>query len=169
MHRPLCLAMKFLFSCGLLVAAFATSAVQAGDVRVGTSAVNLQSDDSMVIAGGIGPGKATGQEGELRSVAVVVEKPGTGKIAIVACDVLFVERDFVDQAVAEIEKLTGIPAGNVLVNATHTHHAPSVTRADGLRAREEVCRWAAKGDRAIGRRGQRATAAGRCADALQAR
>lgn len=131
MHRPLCRDMKFHFSCGLLLVAFATSAVQAGDVRVGTSAVNLQSDDSMVIAGGIGPGKATGQEGELRSVAVVVEKPGAGKVAIVACDVLFVERDFVDQAVAEIEKLTGIPAGNVLVNATHTHHAPSVTRVHG--------------------------------------
>src|SRR4029077_4577582 len=83
--------------------------LQAADLRVGGAAVNLQADDSMVIAGGIGPGKVSGQEGELRAVAVVLEKPGAGKVAIVACDVLFVTRDFVDPALARIEKSTGIP------------------------------------------------------------
>ncbi len=94
----------------------------------------------MVIGGGIGPGKATGQEGELRAVATVVEKPdgakGT-KVAIVACDVLFVERDFVDRALARIEKSTGIPAQCVLVNATHTHHAPTTATVHGYE-RDEV-------------------------------
>src|ERR1700674_5701464 len=88
----------------------------AADVRAGAAAINLEADDSMVIAGGIGPGKATGQEGELRAVAAVLEKPGAGKVAVVACDVLFVTRDFVDPALAQIEKSTGIPPANVLVN-----------------------------------------------------
>ncbi len=39
--------------------------LQAGDVLVGSAAVNIAADDSMVIGGGIGPGKATGQEGAL--------------------------------------------------------------------------------------------------------
>jgi neutral ceramidase len=107
-----------------------------GDVRVGAAAVNLEADDSMVIGGGIGPGKATGQEGELRSVAVVLEKAPAGKVAIVACDVLFVSRDFLDPALVEIEKSTGIPASNVLINATHTHHAPTTATVHGYQREE---------------------------------
>jgi hypothetical protein len=107
------------------------TALAAADLRVGAAAVNLEADDSMVIAGGIGPGKATGQEGELRSVAVVLEKPGSPKVAIVACDVLFVTRDFVDAALAQIEKSSGISPDHVLVNATHTHHAPCTASVHG--------------------------------------
>lgn len=101
------------------------------DLRVGASAVNLQSDKTMVIAGGIDPHYAAEQEGELRAVAVVVERPGQAKLAIVACDVLFVPRDLADAAVAEIERKTGIPADHVLINATHTHHAPSIVPVHG--------------------------------------
>ena len=100
-------------------------------LRVGAAAVALEADDSMVIAGGIGPGKATGQEGELRATAVVVERGGSGKVALVSCDVLFVTRDFVDRALARIEAKTGIPPSCVLVTATHTHHAPSTAVIHG--------------------------------------
>ncbi len=105
---------------------------EALDVRVGASAVNLRSDGTMVIAGGIEPHYAAEQEGELRAVAVVVERPGQAKLAIVACDVLWVPRDLADAAVAEIERKTGIPASHVLINATHTHHAPSTAPAHGF-------------------------------------
>ena len=54
------------------------------------------------IGGGIGPGHATGQEGELRASAVVIEGPGGGKACLVACDVLMVERDVLDAAAREI-------------------------------------------------------------------
>jgi hypothetical protein len=100
--------------------------VSAG-LRVGAAAAELEADDSMVIAGGIGPGKASGQEGKLRAVAVVLEKGGA-KLAIVACDVLMMTRQTLDPVVAEIGKTTGIPAANVLINCTHTHHAPSTMR-----------------------------------------
>lgn len=128
--------MNFTTTCGLALLVFALSAqAHAADLLVGAAAENIRADDSMVIGGGIGPGKATGQEGELRAVAVVVEKPkgqpGAGKVAIVACDVLFVERDFIDRALARIEKSTGIPPSAVLVNATHTHHAPTTSTVHG--------------------------------------
>jgi hypothetical protein len=100
-------------------------------VRVGAAAVEIQADDNLVIGGGIGPGKAVGQEGQLRAVAVVVEKPEAGKVAIVACDVLFVQADFVEPALARIEKSTGIKPEAVLVNATHTHHAPTTVTVHG--------------------------------------
>ncbi len=111
-----------------------TTALAAGDVRVGAAVAIIEADDAMVIGGSIGPGKATGQEGELRAVAVVLEKPlatGSSKVAIVACDVLFVTRDFVDRALVRIERSTGIPPEGVLVNATHTHHAPTTVTVHG--------------------------------------
>ena len=126
LHRGLALL-------SLLVAVTA----RAEPLRVAAAAVAVEADDSMVIAGGIGPGKATGQEGELRATAVVIEKPPGTKLAIVSCDVLFVERDFVDQALDRIERSTKIPPSHVLVHATHTHHAPSVTSIHGY-GRDDV-------------------------------
>lgn len=102
------------------------------DLRVGASAVDLRSDGTMVIAGGIEPHYAAEQEGQLRAVAAVIERPGDAKLAIVACDVLWVPRDLADAAVAEIERKTGISANCVLINATHTHHAPSTAPAHGF-------------------------------------
>jgi hypothetical protein len=94
-------------------------------LHVGAAAAEFEADDSMIIAGGISPGKAAGQEGKLRAVAVVLEQKPFGKLAIVACDVLMITRRHLDAVVAEIERATGIPAAHVLINCTHTHHAPS--------------------------------------------
>ncbi|MGI8602181.1 MAG: hypothetical protein ACR2OZ_04180 [Verrucomicrobiales bacterium] len=94
-------------------------------LRVGAAAVELKADDSMIIAGGIHEGRAKGSEGKLRSVAVVLEKAPFGKLAIVANDVLMMTRADLDPVMAEIEKRTGIPSAHVLINCTHTHHAPS--------------------------------------------
>ena len=108
-------------------AGLSRSAESTATVRVGAAAVELLADDSMVIAGGIGAGKANGQEGKLRTVAIVLEKKGV-KIAIVTCDVLMLTRQTLDPVVAEIQKSTGIPTEHVLINCTHTHHAPSTMR-----------------------------------------
>lgn len=99
--------------------------------HVGAASAEFEADDSMVIAGGILPGKAAGQEGKLRAVAVVLEKKPFGKLAIVACDILMITREWLDPVVAEIEKTTGIPAANILINCTHTHHAPSTMVVHG--------------------------------------
>lgn len=111
----------------------------AADLRVGTAAVNLEADDSMVISGGIGPRYVSGQEGQLRTVAVVIEQPGRTKLALVGCDVLFVSRKDMDPALQEIQKSTGIPFTHVLVNASHTHHAPSTTEVHGYGPDRRFC------------------------------
>jgi len=100
-------------------------------LKVGAASANLIGDNDMVMAGGIGPWKPSGQEGELRATAVVVSKEPFGTYALVGCDVLFVTRDIVDSALAEIQQLTGIPPEHVLVNASHTHSAPSTVRVHG--------------------------------------
>jgi putative heme-binding domain-containing protein len=99
------------------------------DIRVGAAAVNLKATNNMPLAGSLEARYTKEQEGELRAVATVIEKPGGGKVAIVACDVLWVTRAIVDAALAEIERSTGIPPQNVLVNATHTHSAPGTAPA----------------------------------------
>ncbi len=107
-----------------------------GDLRVGATAVNLVADDSMPMAGMAGRPRSQGQEGELRVIAIVIERPGENKLAIVACDVLWLTRDLVDDALAEITRITGIPGDHILINATHTHHAPATTRTHDWEASE---------------------------------
>jgi len=119
----------------------ATAAVseEPPDLRVGAAAVNLRCDEKMVLAGMLGPRYTNEQEGELRAVAVVIEKPGQAKLAIVGCDVLWFPRSLADAAVAEIEKTTGIPSAHVLINASHTHHAPSTAPAHAFGVSPEFC------------------------------
>ncbi|HMJ65637.1 MAG TPA: hypothetical protein VK615_09820, partial [Candidatus Binatia bacterium] len=85
------------------------------ELRVGVAAAELAADDSMIIAGGITAGKASGQEGKLRCVATVLEKDGV-RLAIVACDVLMMTRATLDPVIADIQRSTGISASNILIN-----------------------------------------------------
>lgn len=118
----------------------AGNAATVAALRVGAASVALEADDLMPIAGGILARFVKGQEGELRATAFVLEKPGSACLAIVSCDVLMLTRDLVDPVVAEIEESCGIPAANVLVHTTHTHHAPSTIRVHGYGRDETFCR-----------------------------
>ncbi|MEI8318041.1 MAG: hypothetical protein WCH79_08840 [Planctomycetia bacterium] len=116
---------------GLGWGAFSAGPCQAAEtLRVGSAAIEIPADDTMDMAGGIHPWKAKGAEAPLRATAIVLAR-GDEKIAICSCDVLFVQKDFVDPALAKIEAATGIPPERVLVHATHTHSAPSATRVHG--------------------------------------
>jgi hypothetical protein len=142
MKRMLAAVLSF-FLAGFFVSHPSVRAQQGsqadGALRVGAAAAEIEADDAMIIAGGIQGGRVSGQEGKLRAVAVVLEKPGSGKLAVVACDVLFVTRDLVDPLLEEIQKTCGIPAENILVNATHTHHAPSTIAVHGYGREEKFC------------------------------
>jgi hypothetical protein len=131
----------------LLAFALATAPAAADGLKVGAAAANFQADDAMVIGGGIGPGKATGQEGELRATAIVIEDPNGGKVALVECDVLMLERDVLDDAARRIEAATGVPFDNILINATHTHHAPTTISIHGYRREEAFTKHV--GDKAV--------------------
>jgi len=100
-------------------------------------------DDSMVIGGGIGPGATKGQEGKLQATATVIQGEsiqGESKLCIVGVDILMMHRDYMDQAAKGIEKACGIPFDNILINASHTHHAPSTVTVHGYERNEEFCR-----------------------------
>jgi hypothetical protein len=118
------LLIAFLIPC-LGLGRLSAAEVASIPLHVGAAYAEFVADDSMIIAGGITAGKATGQEGQLRAVAVILEQAPFGKLVIVANDVLMMTRTHLDPVVAEIEKTLGIPASHVLINCTHTHHAPS--------------------------------------------
>ncbi|HMC66573.1 MAG TPA: hypothetical protein VKI65_16690 [Gemmataceae bacterium] len=122
-----------------------------GVLRVGAAAAELEAEDSMAIGGGIGPGFVKGQEGKLRAVAVVIERSNgretqaKEKVAIVACDVLMMNRDLLDPVAEEIEQKCGIPVSNILINCTHTHHAPSTCTVHGYPRDEVFCKRVQRG------------------------
>jgi hypothetical protein len=62
----------------------------------------------------------------LRARCLVLDD-GRTRIAIAICDSLLISRELVDEAKALAQRATGIPAGNMLIAATHTHSAPTVT------------------------------------------
>ncbi len=132
-----------LFALSVGLSALLTAPAKSADpapLRVGAAAVNFKADDRMQLGGHMHALYAKGQEGELRAVATVIEQPGSGKFAIVACDVLFVTREMIDRAAALIEKSCGIEPAHLLVNATHTHNAPSTVRIHGAQAEPEFIR-----------------------------
>lgn len=106
-------------------------------VRVGSASSAFRAENDMVIGGGIHPGHSGSQEGELRATAVVIERGE--KIALVACDILMIRRDYLDAAARRIEKEVGIPFDNILINATHTHHAPSTVSIHAYERDETFC------------------------------
>ena len=124
----------------ILAALVCGSSGGAQELKAGAAAEILAADDAMVIGGGIGPGKARGQEGELRASAVVVEDAHGGRVALIACDVLMIERDVLDRAARRIERETRVPFDHVLINATHTHHAPTTVTVHGYERDEAFTR-----------------------------
>jgi hypothetical protein len=122
---------------GSLLLSILVSSGQAAELEAGAAAVNLVANDGMVIGGGIGPHKVVGQEGELRASAVVIKDPGGARVALVACDVLMVNRDVLDRAARRIERELKIPFDHILINATHTHSAPTTCKIHGYQREEE--------------------------------
>lgn len=106
--------------------------------RVGTATSEMLADDSMVIGGGIGPGFVQGQEGKLQATATFIQ--GSLSICIVAVDVLMMHRDNMDEATQRIGKACEIPLANILINTSHTHHAPSTVTVHGYQRDEKFCR-----------------------------
>lgn len=98
-------------------------------MKAGSCSVEIPSDESMIIAGGIHPRFASGREGKIRASALVIEK--NIKVCIVSCDVLALQRDVCDEVCSEVERRFGIPFENILIASTHTHHAPATVTVHG--------------------------------------
>jgi hypothetical protein len=124
------------WAASLVWLAMSPLGVWSADLKAGAAKALLVADDSMVIGGSIGPSKAQGQEGELRASAVVIQDPSGAKVALIACDVLMLPREILDPAARQIEAKTGIPFNHILINTTHTHHAPTTITVHAYKREE---------------------------------
>lgn len=95
--------------------------VRSQDLRVGAAVRVITPDPLLPVSGGIGtPKKTVEKKGELFARAVVLEK-GSTRIAIVSVDNLGWPSVLGDRSRELVKR---IPAGNILIGATHTHSAP---------------------------------------------
>ena len=78
------------------------------------------------------------QEASLRASALLIQ--GEAPVCIISCDVIGVMRDTAEQIAAEIGQTCGVPFDNVMVTATHTHHAPRPMPVYTTPRIEELCR-----------------------------
>ncbi|MBI3920986.1 MAG: hypothetical protein HY318_06150 [Armatimonadetes bacterium] len=77
------------------------------------------------------------QEAELRASALVLE--AGQRLCLVSCDTLVVPGHVLEQATRRIVTETGVPFSNILITATHTHHAPSTLDVLGFHRDEDFC------------------------------
>jgi hypothetical protein len=97
------------------------------EVRVGASAVVISPPLGVAMAGYYSERGATDVHDDLYAKALVLESGGT-KAALVALDLISTSRHFVEDARRQIEESTGIPAGHVMISASHTHTGPILAR-----------------------------------------
>ncbi|MFO7907989.1 MAG: hypothetical protein ACQESR_30265 [Planctomycetota bacterium] len=108
-----------LVSVQLLSAEAATSGF-----RAGAATSNITPFLGGAVIGGFTHFPATGVHDELHARCLVVDD-GKTKLALVVCDLLGVSHDVSNTARKLIAENTGLPPGNVLICAVHTHSACS--------------------------------------------
>jgi neutral ceramidase len=99
------------------------SPASADPPRVGASSVKITPEPKTPMAGYYSPRAAEGVHDDLFAKAIVIESNGQ-KAALVALDLISTTRDMVEDARRLIERETGIPAGSVMISATHAHTGP---------------------------------------------
>src|SRR5688572_19403898 len=78
------------------------------------------------VNGGMRDVTATAAHDRLHARCLVLDD-GKTKLAIVVVDSCMIPRELVEDAKTQATKRTGIPADHMLISATHTHSAPTVT------------------------------------------
>lgn len=109
--------------------AFITSLAWAGDLRVGAAQTNITPATGVPLAGYYHARGSDSVHDDLQARAIVLEKNGT-RVALVSLDLITTRRGFVEKSRELIEKQTGIPAGHVMINASHAHTGPILPNDD---------------------------------------
>jgi len=117
--------MSALLSLALLLAATGD-----GDLKAGFGVADLTPDAGANIPGGFRANPNKGVRDPLHAVACVISD-GSTPVALVGIDELFITKPTVARARERIDRTTKIPAGNVLIAASHTHSGGPIAGALG--------------------------------------
>lgn len=104
--------------------------------KAGAAVVDISPTNFPVIVnGGFLEALAKTKVDDLYARALVLDD-GKTQIALVVVDSCMMPRDFLDPIKLMVQETTGIPAGNIMISATHTHSAPAAMGVLGARADE---------------------------------
>ena len=110
------IALPILFACFIHAASAQTSGLYAGAAQVDITPEHAAYPHYR--------GPATGVHDRLYAKALVM-RTGDQRIAIVVCDLLWIERQLSSKVRLLASKKTGIPYSNILIAATHSHTSPA--------------------------------------------
>jgi hypothetical protein len=111
---------------GLVVLSVAGLFAQAQPLKIGTGTSVVTPFLEQSMAGYYYPRSAEGVHDDLYAKAMVFDD-GRDQMVWVACDTIHVTRLAVEEAKRRIQQQLGIPAGHVLISATHSHTGPEFT------------------------------------------
>lgn len=97
-----------------------------GKLRAGTATVNITPPLGSSLAGGMTNRIATEIHDELHVRAIALDN-GQARIALAVVDSCAVPRSVLDRSKELVSNAAGVPAGHLLISATHTHSAPPAT------------------------------------------
>jgi len=114
---------KLLQTTVVLFTCLGSLVVEADDLHVGAASVKITPPTGAPMAGYYFERAAEGVHDDLYAKAIVLEKDGV-KAALVALDLISVNRGIVEAARKEIEEKAGIRGDHVMISATHAHTGP---------------------------------------------
>ncbi|MCP5120291.1 MAG: hypothetical protein GY953_56570, partial [bacterium] len=97
----------------------------ADTLRLGIAEVVINPPPGAPMAGYYHNRASAGVHDDLYAKALVMDVSGT-RVALVACDLIHLSREVVEQARARITQSTAIPADHVMISATHAHTGPVI-------------------------------------------
>ncbi len=113
---------KHILRLGMVLLLCSTVA-RGGTLLVGTSSVKITPPLGIPMAGYFHNRGAQGVHDDLYAKTLVMEKDGV-RAALVVCDLIEIPRRVTDSVRARIDKDLRVPAGNVMISATHAHTGP---------------------------------------------
>ena len=97
-------------------------------LEIGFAKVKITPPMGMPLFGQLFAYFAKGIESDLYARAICISD-GDTSVMLVSCDVCVIPTDMVENACRRAEQVTGVPASNIIICATHTHSGP-VTELD---------------------------------------
>ena len=97
-----------------------------GNLKAGAAKIDITPPLGCDMAGYAGRDQGSETIADPLYAKVLLFDDGDSQAAIITNDLIGVEAEFVDQTRQAIERVTGIPAGNVMISCSHTHFGPEV-------------------------------------------
>jgi hypothetical protein len=109
-------------------------AQEAPGLQAGAAAVDISPDQwPLSLRGSFNPRNSGALHDPLHSRAMALQN-GDGRVVIAIVDNLMINRETLDAVKAKAAEATGWSTGEMLIGATHTHTAPSISGTSGSKA-----------------------------------